>query len=218
MMIALLAAAALEPSRLQPGTTWAGTEELHFVSKEAEINESHRFKVVFRVTRSVDGLWEAEKRSSLLGSHIDDVDLPPPSDSTPVVSKSYFSPAGFLMDEEPFELPAFNLDRLISFWLPRNEPDTWSADLTTSGSHYAAKSHAEFKLLGKPTGPTRRYSFSAISPPAQNDLSASGAMRFDVASGRLIEAKLKVKHAVVPGGSDRVDVDLTYTDAPLPKP
>ncbi|HVT11776.1 MAG TPA: hypothetical protein VHE55_05885 [Fimbriimonadaceae bacterium] len=215
MMISLLAAIALDPSRLQAGTTWAGTEALHFVSKEAEIDETHRFKVVFRVTRSIDGLWEAEKRSNLLGSRIGDTDLPPPPNSTPVVSRAYLSPAGFLMDEEPFELAAYSLDRLLSFWLPLNDPETWSADLTTAGSHYVVKSHAEFKRVGKAGGPTRQYSFTSKPPPAQNDLSASGTMRFDVASGRLIEAKLKVKNAVVPGGTDHVDVDLTYTDAPV---
>lgn len=215
MFLPLLASIAFDSSRLQIGTTWAGNEVIHYASAAAEIDETHRFKIVFRVTGKAAGMWIAERRSNLLGSRVGNDELPPPPVSTPFVTKSMLSPAGFLMDEEPFEKATFALDRLFSFWLPSNNPDIWSADLITNAPHSVAKCHVVFKLSGRPTDQVREYTFTCETPGRTDELTASGAMRFDVRSGRLLQVNLKAKNAVVAGGTDRVDVTLTYTDSPV---
>lgn len=215
MFLPLLVSIAFDTSRLQIGTTWSGNEVIHYYSTAAEIDETHRFKILFRVTGKADGMWLAERRSNLLGSRIGNDELPPPPVSTPYITKSKLSPAGFLMDEEPFDKATFKLDRLFSFWLPANNPDTWSADLTTNSPRYVAKCHVVFTLTGRPTDQVREYTFTCETPDRTDELTGSGTMRFDVRSGRLLQAKLKAKNAVVAGGTDRVDVTLSYTDSPV---
>jgi hypothetical protein len=215
MILPFLALVALGPSRLQIGTSWSGDESLRFVSKEAEIDETHRFTLSFRVTALEDKMWTVQRKSILVSTTIDGTDIPGPPNQDPVTIKETLSPAGFLLDADPFERGTFALDRLLHFWLPSNLPDEWTADLSTTLDHVVAKARAEFKRVGPSEGPTLQYTLDYTSA---NDLSAKGKMWFDVKSGRLLLAKINAKRAMMPGGSDRTDVILTYTDSKTTKP
>jgi hypothetical protein len=212
MLLSLLAVSALDSSRLSIGTNWSGEEVLHFFSKEAEIDETHRFKIAFRVTGLDEKMWVVERKGELLGSRIMDTEIPPPPDHQPALTKEWVSPAGFLLDADPLDKGQFGLDRLIHFWLPANLPDEWAVELSSAVSHFASKGRAEFKLTGTPSVKSREYDFAYTSPEDPTAISAKGQMWFDVKSGRLIKAKLEAQKAVLPGGVDRANVTLTYTD------
>jgi hypothetical protein len=215
MIVPILALVAYGPTRLAVGTAWSGTETLHFVSRESEIDETHRFKLSFRVTGVEDEMWTVDRRSLLLSTNIDGTEIPGPPRQEAGVTKEWLAPAGFLLDASPYDRGGFALDRMLHFWLPVNLPDEWNADLSTTLEHVVAKARAEFKRVGKQDGPTREYS---LTYTAANDLSAKGRMWFDVKSGRLLRAKIDAKRAMLPGGSERADVTLTYNDAFITKP
>lgn len=212
MFTPLLAVLVLQTSRLQNGTNWSGSESLHFVSREAEIDETHRFKISFRVTGLEDKMWIVERRGLLLGSRISDTDIPPPPDPQPLITKEWLSPAGFLLDSDPLDKGQFYLDRMIHLWLPDNVPDEWSADLATTTAHYVSKGHIVFKRTSK-TDAT--YSLTYTSPEDPTAISATGRMSFDLKTGRLMRAKIEAKQAILPGGTERANVTLTYTDSSL---
>ena len=206
MLLLTLAFASFQSTRLQVGTNWSGTEVLHYFSKESEIDETHRFKLAFRITGQDERMWVVERRGTLLGSKMGETEMPPPPYNEPTVSKVWLSPAGFLLDAEPFDRGTFDLDRLLAFWMHANNPDDWNVDLSTPITHSVAKGRAEFKLVSKPSGPSRNYGFTYTS----NQISAKGTMWFDVASGRIIQAKLEATNALLPGGRDRVNVSISY--------
>src|SRR5688572_23707138 len=122
MLLPLIATLAIESSRLQVGTTWSGEQVLRYHSKESEIDETHRFKLSFKVTGMEQKMWVVERSSLLTGSRIDDTELPPPPQKDPLVMTEWLSPAGFLLDLDPYERGLFHLDRLIHFWLPSHQP------------------------------------------------------------------------------------------------
>lgn len=212
MLLPILAFVSLQLTRLKVGTTWSGREVLHFVSKEAEIDESYRYKVSFRITGRDEGMWVVEKGSTLLGSRIDDTEMPPPPYPDPTLSKQWLSPAGFLLNAEPFERGVFDLDRLLHCWLPANKPEEWNVDLKTTDPRLTVSGRAEFKVVGKAAGPTMKYSMTYSSTGEKPGIGAKGDMWFDVASGRLVQAKIEASNALLPGGRERVNVSITYAD------
>jgi hypothetical protein len=215
MILPILSLIALGPSRLNVGTTWSGDQTLHFVSKEAEIDETHRFRLSFRVTGREDEMWIVDRKSILVNTNIDGTDIPGPPNQEPATVKEWLAPAGFLLDATPFDKGGFALDRLLHFWLPANLPDEWSADLSTTLDHYVGKAKAEFKRASRADGSTRDYT---LTFSAYNDLTAKGRMWFDVKTGRLLRAKIDATRAMLPGGSERANVTLTYVDSHIAKP
>jgi hypothetical protein len=215
MIIPFLALIALAPPRIQIGTSWSGEETLHFSSKLAEINETHRFALSFRVTGLEDKMWTVDRKSMLVSTIIDGTEIPGSTNQDASVIKEWLSPAGFLLGADPYDRGAFALDRMLHFWLPTNIPDEWSADLSTSLDHVVAKARAEFRRITRADGPILEYS---LNYQAANDLTAKGRMRFDVKSGRLLYARINAQRALLPGGMDRADVILTYTDSRTTKP
>ena len=214
MLVSLVATLAMQSSRLAVGTSWSGEEVLHFFSKATEIDETHRIKLAFRVTGTEANMLVVERRSNLLGTRVMDTDIPPPPDSSPAISKEWLSPMGFLLDADPFEKGEFNLDRLIHFWLPSNQPEKWSVDLVSTTTHFIPKGRADFKRLAR----AGEYSLSYSSPENPDEITASGTLRFDLRSGRLLSAKIDANHAHLPGGTERANVTLTYTDSQITKP
>jgi hypothetical protein len=210
MLLPVLAAAAIEATRLKVDLTWGGEEVLHFSDRQTEIDETHRFKLAFRVTDQGD-FWTIERRSDLIGSKVGDVDLPPPPKPQTLIEKEWLSTKGLLIEAEPFDKGKFLLDRLIHWWLPSTLPDQWTADLNSSTAHIRTRGLAEFKLK-RDAGQSRLYDFTLTSEDA-DDISAKGTMWFDEISGRLLIARIKAKHAWLPGGTERADVSLTYTDS-----
>lgn len=213
MLLPVFAAWVLDSSRLQIGTNWSGDETLHFVSKEAEIDETHVFKLAFRVTGVDNRMWIVERRGTLTATRIGDAEMPPPPYKEPAITKEWLSPAGFLLDAEPLEPGAFNLDRLITYWLPKNEPDTWSVDLSTTVTHNIIKGRAEFKVKGKPNRAVSEYTFSFSSA----EINASGTMWFQLGTGRLLQAEIKAQRAQLPGSTERANVEVTYIDSQVKK-
>jgi hypothetical protein len=212
MILPVLASLAMG-SRLHVGTNWSGNEVLHFFSKGMEIDETHRFKLSHRVIASDEAMWVVERRSFLLSSKIGDYDIPPPPGKDPLIVKEWLSPKGFVLDEEPFDVGEFELDRLTGVWLPDNTPDEWTVDLSTTLSHSISRGRAVFKLVGKPVGPSRKYTIVFESPDDAGGISATGWMWFDLATGRLLTARIEAKHAYIPGGRERANVTVEYTDS-----
>ncbi len=212
MPLQILILAIAQSARIQSDLQWGGEEILHIGSRESEIDETHRFQLSFKVAGREGGMWLVGKTSTLMSSKMGDVEMPPPPYKDPIPSKQWISPAGFLLDAEPFDSGQFELDRLLAFWLPENDPAEWSATLATTLARGTIKAHARFKLIGKPAGPSREFALS-LESDGDNGLVANGRLWFDVKSGRLLTAKIEAKNALPPGGRDRLRINLEYTDS-----
>lgn len=213
MLTAVAALILSDTPRLQEGTFWSGEEVLHFSNAEAEIDETHRIKLNFRVVKKESGMWVVDRTSLLLGTRIEQTDLGPPPGAKPDTAKEYLAPAGFLLDLKPYERGVFGLDRLIHYWMPASMPDEWNAEITTNDDSYTSKAEAHFALIGKPTKVDRQYSFRYKTLDDPNGITATGTMRFDNGTGRLLEARLSVQKAFMPYGTMRGNVSLTYSDS-----
>jgi hypothetical protein len=216
MLLTLLAASALDSSRLRSGMTWAGEATVHFLNRAAELDETDRLRLTFRVTGQDHRVWLVQRIGETLSTQISGADIPPPPKQDPQITGQFLAPGGFLLDEEPFDPGQFYLDRLLAFWLPPDNPDHWSADMTTESEHSVAKGHAEFKLTRK-AETSWKYSFAYKSVDYSLGVSATGEMWFDTTSGRLLRAKIEAKQALIPGGTERVDASVAYVDAPVKK-
>lgn len=212
MILSVLVGLAFQTPRLQVGTEWSGVEVRHFTDGPSEIDETHTLSRSWKVVAREDRMWVVDSGIRLLGSRIDGTEIPAPAGDSPARSKEWLAPAGFLLDADPFDGPSFRIDRLLRFWLPANLPDEWTVQLSSALNHFSSKGMASFKLLSS-NRTQRTYSFSFAETPLASGLSSTGKMTFDVASGRLLKADLTARRAVMPGGTDRADLKLTYRDS-----
>jgi hypothetical protein len=211
MLVPLLVLSAMGASRLRDGLSWSGQETLRYVNKDEEIDETHRFKVSFRVSSRQNDKWIVERKVELLGSRIMDIEMPAPPKLAPDTGKETVSDEGIVLDSEPFDEGRFHLDRLTGWWLPANAAETWGYDLEKFTLRTRSKARVDFKLQ-RDTGKLKLYTL-ALASEEPTDISATGKIWFDVASGRVLTADIVAKQARIPGGTDRATITITYTDS-----
>ena len=206
----LALSAAIQSSRITLGSTWTAQETLHIVNSDSEIDETHRYKLDYRVLSRDKDAWVIDRKSYLTSSKIGDQELGPPPTTYPDITKEWVSAAGYLLDNEPMERGVFNMERLTTFWLPENNPDEWTVELSESLKHFASISRAEFKFVRKDET-TRTYALTFTPTYAPEAMTATGRLRFDTKTGRLVEANVEAKHSFVPGGVDLGEITLKYS-------
>lgn len=209
MIVPALLFLTLDSSRLRVGLGWSGQLVEHFISKESEIDETHRLKLTFRVSGQQDDFWVVDKKTELLGSKIADTEIPPPPKQFPDLARQLVSQSGSVMDLSPMDKGTYFMDRLLGFWLPQNKPDEWKADISTESRVGTLKGVAQFRAAGH----DGYYVFTFKTGDQDGALSAKGQMRFDLTSGRLLTARLNVSNIVMPGSKTSANAEVTYTDS-----
>jgi hypothetical protein len=215
MLATVAALVLLDTSRLQVGTNWSGQAEVRYYSRDAEIDETHLFRLRFNVTGKQAGMWLVDRTSELLNTRIEKTDLGPPPNAIPTVTKLWLAPKGFLLDMKPYEKGLFGLDRLIHYWLPENQPDDWTVQLTTADDSDSSKAKAEFSRVKDSSRTLADYSFRYATLDDPKGISAKGRLVFEVRTGRLMKAKIEATNLYPPTGAERTNATIAYTDSTL---
>lgn len=213
MILALAAMTAMQSPQIDVGTTWGGRQILIVGDEREGTTETHKLEISYKVVKSEDGMFRAERSSKHLGTRIGDVDLGPPPEQMSTRFRATLSPRGFLLDLDPFDEGTFDCERILQVWSAGVEMKPFSVELTTTDSRSVSNVRMEFRPI--PQAKTREF---LVGLRQNSGMSGSGRMRFDPTTGRLLSADMKLKSARAPGGVERTDIRLSYRDSKLKDP
>lgn len=211
-MLALIAGAVLlQDAPIAVGTSWNADETVRYHSEEKGIEQTHRFKLTYRVVGQKDHLWTVEKGTRLIETIIDGTSIPPmKADDGPALSKVYLAPRGFLMLVDPWDRAQFGLERLLHFWLPKESLGReWSVNLETNNDQSTGTAKAMFK----PQSSHGSISAYRMAYNEESGFKATGKMTFSNETGLLIRAELEAYNAPLPGGLEKANVTILWTAA-----
>lgn len=211
MLATLVAFVALGP-RIQVGTTWGGTEVVRFVNAAEDIDQRDTRQLRFRITGSEAGHWAAERQVLILETVANGAVLKSDPKDKPAKDRVWFTQTGELAYLDPFDPGRLRFNRLMHFWLPESLPAKWTVQLDREGARFVSKAEAKFTAAGQ-TKTTRTYRLEYRETETPSDMTATGEIVFDVATGRILSEKLEAKNVLIPGGVDKATATLDYRDS-----
>jgi len=206
MVLATLAFAALQASKLTMGSAWSGELHLRFVDAANEIDQEDVYQVGWRITGHEGDWLIADRSSKLLFTKLPSGTAPGPGkDMEPLHTEVMLSPQGWPAAEDPFDLAFLRLERLMPLTFP-------PADATLMPKDNKLLFSARLQSHRLTNGV---YSFT-LSEDDPGGIRAKGQVEIS-ASGRPLQVLVEADNAPIPGSTEKAHLSLSYRDSKLPK-